>query len=102
MSCKASTPNNADIGYGGYAGVGLGSGVGIIKVFYKFAEALQFSLKLRLASLDLLHLMYAKQLAEHTRYFATLDTEILGRAGIIEKVLGIKVIGIASTPSRKC
>jgi hypothetical protein len=46
--------------------------------------------------------MYAKQLAEHTRYFATLDTEILGRAGIIEKVLGIEVIGIASTPSRKC
>jgi hypothetical protein len=46
--------------------------------------------------------VYAKQLAEHTRYFATLDTEILGRAGIIEKVLGIKVIGIASTPSHKC
>jgi hypothetical protein len=102
MSCKAFTPNNADIGYGGYVGVGLGSGVGIIKVFYKFAEALQFSLKLRLASLDLLHLMYARRLVEHIRYFATSDTEILGRAGIIEKVLGIKVIGIASTPSRKC
>jgi hypothetical protein len=102
MSCKAFTPDNADIGYGGYIGVGLGSGVGIIKVFYMFAEALQFSLKLRLASLDLLHLMYAKQLVEHTRCFATLDAEILGRAGVIEKVLGIKVIGIASTSSCKC
>jgi predicted nucleic acid-binding protein len=80
----------------------VGGEVSTIGVFRKFAEALQFSPKLRLASLDLLHFTYAKQLAEHTRYFATLDTDILGKAGIIEKVLGIKVIGIASTPSRKC
>jgi predicted nucleic acid-binding protein len=87
---------------GDVVGVSVGGGASTIGVFHKFAEALQFSPRLRLASLDLLHLMYAKQLVEHTRYFATLDAEILGRAGIIEKVLGIKVIGIASTPSRKC
>jgi hypothetical protein len=83
-------------------GVSVGGEVSTIGVFHKFAEALRFFPRLRLASLDLLHLMYARQLVEHIRYFATLDTEILGRAGIIEKVLGIKVIGIASTPSRKC
>jgi hypothetical protein len=78
--------------------VSVGGEVSIIGVFHKFAEALQFSPKLRLASLDLLHLMYARQLVEYIRYFATLDADILGKADIVEKVLGVKVVGTASTP----
>jgi predicted nucleic acid-binding protein len=87
---------------GDVVGVSVGGEASAIGVFHKFAEALQFSPKLRLASLDLLHLMYARQLVEHIRYFATLDADILGKASIVEKVLGIKVVGAASTLSRKC
>jgi len=65
-----------------------------VRMFHKFAEALELAPKLQIPSLDLLHLMYARQVPEHTKYFATLDKAIISKTEVIERVLGIKVIGI--------
>jgi hypothetical protein len=64
-----------------------------IKMFHKFAKALRLAPELQIPTLDLLHLIYAKQ-SDHVKYFVTLDTKIIEKAGVIEKVLKIKVIGI--------
>ena len=75
-------------------------GVANIKMFHKFAKALKLAPELQIPTLDLLHLIYAKQVSEHVKYFATLDDAIIRKAGVIEKVLEIKVIGVSSsTPS---
>jgi predicted nucleic acid-binding protein len=76
----------------GLSDVNIGSNIGIIKMFHKFAEALHFYPSLRLTSLDLLHFIYAKQFTKHIKYFATLDKDILKKADIIEKIIGIKII----------
>jgi len=65
-----------------------------VRIFHKFAKALKLVPELRIPTLDLLHLIYAKQVSEYIEYFATLDRVIISKAEVIEKVLGIKVIGI--------
>jgi len=74
-------------------------GVANIKMFHKFAKALKLAPELQIPTLDLLHLIYAKQVLDHVKYFATLDTAIIKKAEVIEKVLGVKVIGVLPTPS---
>jgi predicted nucleic acid-binding protein len=85
----------------GLLGVEAMHGIANIKVFHKFAEALKFAPELQIPTLDLLHLIYAKQASDHVEYFATLDTAIIKKAGVIEKVLGIKVINVSPAPSPK-
>ena len=65
-----------------------------VRIFHKFAKALKLVPELQIPTLDLLHLIYAKQFSEYIEYFATLDTAIISRASVIEKVLGVKVIDI--------
>ena len=48
--------------------------------------------ELQLPSLDLLHVIYAKQVPERIKYFATLDKAIIGKAESIKNALGIEVI----------
>jgi hypothetical protein len=63
-----------------------------VRIFHKFAEALRLAPELQLPSLDLLHVIYAKQVPERIKYFATLDKAIIGKAESIKNALGIEVI----------
>jgi hypothetical protein len=63
-----------------------------VRIFHKFAEALRLAPELQLPSLDLLHVIYAKQVPERIKYFATLDKTIIGKAESIRNTLGIEVI----------
>jgi hypothetical protein len=63
-----------------------------VRIFHKFAEALRLAPELQLPSLDLLHVIYAKQVPERIKYFATLDKAIIGKAESIRNALGIEVI----------
>jgi len=65
-----------------------------LKLFNKFSEAISLSIKLKLKTLDLLHIAYATQLAKQNfiRFFITLDSEILNKKDIILKATGIKII----------
>jgi hypothetical protein len=63
-----------------------------VGIFHKFAEALRLAPELQLPSLDLLHVIYAKQVPERIKYFATLDKTIIGKAESIRNTLGIEVI----------
>jgi hypothetical protein len=65
-----------------------------LKLFNKFSEVISLSIKLKLKTLDLLHIAYASQLAKQNfiRFFITLDSEILNKKDIILKATGIKII----------
>jgi len=63
-----------------------------VRIFHKFAEALRLAPELQLPSLDLLHIIYARQVPERIKYFATLDKAIIGKAESIKNALGIEVI----------
>lgn len=63
-----------------------------VRIFHKFAEALRLAPELQLPSLDLLHIIYARQVPECIKYFVTLDKAIIGKAESIKNALGIEVI----------
>jgi len=69
--------------------------IGNLKLFYKFSEAINLAAKLKLKTLDLLHITYASQLAEegYVNFFVTFDSDILDKKETIQESTGIKIIG---------
>jgi len=69
--------------------------IGNLKLFHKFFEAINLAAKLKLRTLDLLHITYATQLAKggYVEFFITFDSDILNRKETIQESTGIKIIG---------
>jgi|YelNatPaOPRAMG01_1025707.scaffolds.fasta_scaffold54672_3 predicted nucleic acid-binding protein len=65
-----------------------------LKLFHKFLEAIDLATKLKLKTLDLLHIAYASQLAKKKliQFFITFDSKILENKEAILKNTGIEVI----------
>jgi predicted nucleic acid-binding protein len=65
-----------------------------LKLFHKFSDAIDLAAKLKLRTLDLLHLAYACQLATEKliKFLATFDLEILKNKEAILEDIGIEVI----------
>jgi predicted nucleic acid-binding protein len=65
-----------------------------LKLFRKFLEAIDLATKLKLKTLDLLHIAYASQLAKKKliQFFITFDSKILENKEDILKNTGIEVI----------
>jgi len=68
--------------------------IGELKLFHKFSEAINLAAKLKLRTLDLLHITYIIQLAEkeHVKLFVTFDSDILNKKEIIQKYTGIWIV----------
>jgi len=64
-----------------------------LKLFYKFFDAIDLATKLKLKTLDLLHLAYAHQLVMEKliKFFVTFDSQILENKEVILKDIGIEV-----------
>ncbi|MEM1610096.1 MAG: type II toxin-antitoxin system VapC family toxin [Sulfolobales archaeon] len=64
------------------------------KIHRIFNEAVQLVHRIRLRTLDLLHVVYAKLLAERglVRYFITLDSDIIKRRREIHEVAGLNIV----------
>jgi|YelNatPaOPRAMG01_1025707.scaffolds.fasta_scaffold41886_4 predicted nucleic acid-binding protein len=67
--------------------------LGNLKLFYEFFDAIDLATKLKLKTLDLLHLAYARQFAAKklVRSFVTFDSQILENKDAILKDIGIEV-----------
>jgi predicted nucleic acid-binding protein len=67
--------------------------LGHLKLFCKFFDTIDLAIKLKLKTLDLLHLAYARQLAAKNliRLFVTFDSQILKNKDAILKDIGIEV-----------
>jgi len=65
-----------------------------LKLFCKFSDAINLATKLKLKTLDLLHLAYARQLAVKglVKFFITFDSQILENKETILKDVGIEVV----------
>jgi predicted nucleic acid-binding protein len=65
-----------------------------LKLFHKFFDAIELADKLKLRTLDLLHIVYAGQLAEKglIKYFGTFDSDFLDKKEIILENTGVEVI----------
>jgi len=65
-----------------------------LKSFHVFYEAIHLAQKIKLRTLDMLHLAYANQLAKKNiiDYFITLDSAIVEKKGEIEESIGVKVV----------
>jgi predicted nucleic acid-binding protein len=65
------------------------------KIFNKFFEGINLAFKLKLKTLDLLHIAYASQFMEKglVKFFVTFDSEILENREAILEGLGIEVLG---------
>jgi predicted nucleic acid-binding protein len=65
-----------------------------LKLFHKFFDAVELADKLKLRTLDLLHIIYAGQLAKKRfiKYFVTLDSDFLAKIRVILENIGVEVI----------
>jgi predicted nucleic acid-binding protein len=65
-----------------------------LKLFHKFFDAIELADKLKLRTLDLLHIVYAGQLAKKRliKYFVTFDSDFLDKKEIILENTGVEVI----------
>jgi predicted nucleic acid-binding protein len=65
-----------------------------LKLFYKFFDAISLATELKLKTLDLLHLAYARQLAKKKliKFFVTFDSEIIKNKEVILKNIEIEVV----------
>jgi predicted nucleic acid-binding protein len=65
-----------------------------LKLFHKFLDAIDLADRLKLRTLDLLHIVYADQLAEKKliKYFVTFDSDFLDKKEVILENTGVEVI----------
>jgi predicted nucleic acid-binding protein len=65
-----------------------------LKLFHKFLDAIDLADKLKLRTLDLLHIVYAGQLARKglIKYFITFDSDLLDKKEAILENAGVEVI----------
>jgi len=65
-----------------------------LKLFHKFFDAIGLADNLKLRTLDLLHIVYAGQLAEKKfiKYFVTFDSGFLDKKEAILENTGVEVI----------
>ncbi len=65
-----------------------------LKLFHKFLDAIDLADNLKLRTLNLLHIVYADQLAEKKliKYFVTFDSDFLDKKEAILENTGVEVI----------